>query len=146
MALFCAASKRDSISLLRFPFLSYLYVFLNAILSFCHGWVKNFAMFGNVRRFGTLGCFCWGREGEEPLWTLGCWAHLIFSISVTRQIYLAKCLQKCFEIRKISPTWAYLIIEVLITRAKFLQPSGYCTMINCTFTFCMTNVFFLLLR
>ena len=26
-------------------------------------------------------------------------------------------------------------------QAKFLGPSGYCTVINCAFTFCTTNIF-----
>ena len=38
------------------------------------------------------------------------------------------------------PTWPYLIIEVLANQAKFLQPFGYCTVINCTFNFFTTNV------
>ena len=29
----------------------------------------------------------------------------------------------------------------LATQVKFLEPSGYCTVINCTFTFCTTNIF-----
>ena len=35
MALFCAAIKRDSVSLLKFPFRSYVLVFSNKILSVC---------------------------------------------------------------------------------------------------------------
>ena len=38
-------------------------------------------------------------------------------------------------------TWPYLIVIVLATRAKFFEPSGYWTEINCTFTFCTTNIF-----
>ena len=39
------------------------------------------------------------------------------------------------------PTWPYLIIKVLATWSKFLkEPSGYCTLINCAFTFCTRNV------
>ena len=33
------------------------------------------------------------------------------------------------------------IVEVLVTLAKFIQSSGYCIVINCTFTLRTTNVF-----
>ena len=39
------------------------------------------------------------------------------------------------------PPWPCQIIEVLVTQAKFLDPSDYCSIINCTFTFCTTNDF-----
>ena len=38
-------------------------------------------------------------------------------------------------------TTSGLLIEVLATWAKFLQPFGYCTRINFNFTFCTNNVF-----
>ena len=38
-------------------------------------------------------------------------------------------------------TWPCLIIEVLGTQVRFLEPSGYLTVIKCTFTFCTTNFF-----
>ena len=37
--------------------------------------------------------------------------------------------------------WSWLIVEVLATQKKFLEPFGYCTVINGIFTFCTTNVF-----
>ena len=37
--------------------------------------------------------------------------------------------------------WPCLIIGVLATRAKFLQLSGYYTVIKHTFTFCTRNIF-----
>ena len=37
------------------------------------------------------------------------------------------------------PTWPCLIVKVLAAWAKFLEQSGYCTVI---FTFCTTNFFF----
>ena len=36
---------------------------------------------------------------------------------------------------------AWLIVEVFVTRAKFLEPPGYCIVINFTFTFRTTIVF-----
>ena len=39
------------------------------------------------------------------------------------------------------PIWDFLMVEILATRAKFLQPSCYCTAINCAFTFHTTDVF-----
>ena len=40
-----------------------------------------------------------------------------------------------------KPTWLGLIVKVLSTRTKFCEPSGYCTEINCVFTFCAKNIF-----
>ena len=42
-------------------------------------------------------------------------------------------------IHDFSPTWPCLIIKVLVAPAKFLQPSSYCIVINCAFTFCRTT-------
>ena len=38
-------------------------------------------------------------------------------------------------------SWPCLIIKVLATWMKFLKLSGYCTLVNCVFTICTTNVF-----
>ena len=38
-------------------------------------------------------------------------------------------------------SWPCLIIKVLAIWANFLEPSGYCIVINCAFMFCTTNVF-----
>ena len=43
-------------------------------------------------------------------------------------------------IQDFRSTWPYLIAD-LANWAKFLEPSGYCTVIKCTFIFCTTNVF-----
>ena len=37
-------------------------------------------------------------------------------------------------------TWLCLI-KVLATQVKFFEPSDYCTIINCAFTFCTINIF-----
>ena len=37
--------------------------------------------------------------------------------------------------------WLCLIIKVLVTQVKFHKSVGYCTVINCAFTFYTTNVF-----
>ena len=42
---------------------------------------------------------------------------------------------------KYKPAWPCLIIKVLATQTKFLEPSGYCTVINYDFTFHTTNSF-----
>ena len=42
-------------------------------------------------------------------------------------------------IHDFRPTWSCLIIEVLATWEKFLEPSGYCFMITCALIFCTTN-------
>ena len=43
-------------------------------------WVKGFAILCLYEaRFGNVGCFCRGREGNNPRWTLRCRARLILS-------------------------------------------------------------------
>ena len=64
-----------------------------------------------------------------------------YSPSATRW----KCfyrLEYRFRLRALMPIWSCCLVKVLVTRAKFLQPSGYCTEINFAFTF-YTFVFFL---
>ena len=46
------------------------------------------------------------------------------------------------EIHSFWPTLLCRIVEVLATRLKFLQPSSYCSVINCTLIFHATNFFF----
>ena len=50
-------------------------------------------------------------------------------------------LEYSFRIHCFWPIWLCLIIKVLATWAKFLQPSDYFNVINCAFTFFTTNVF-----
>ena len=50
-------------------------------------------------------------------------------------------LEHGLRIYSFRPIWTCLIIEVLATWVKFLEPSGYCTVTNCAFTFPATNVF-----
>ena len=50
-------------------------------------------------------------------------------------------LQICLHGFQLGFSWLYLIVEVLLIRAKFLWASGYSTVINCNFTFCITDVF-----
>ena len=41
----------------------------------------------------------------------------------------------CFRL-----TRPYLIVVILATRTKSLEPSGHCTLIKCAFIFCTTNI------
>ena len=45
------------------------------------------------------------------------------------------------RIHSLRPTWPCLIIKFVANWAKFLEPSDYKTVINCTFTFHTANVF-----
>ena len=63
-----------------------------------------------------------------------------FSPSATRRIYL-NGFEHGLGIHSFRLTWPGLIIKVLTTRSKFLQPSGYCTVINSSVTFNIINVF-----
>ena len=49
-------------------------------------------------------------------------------------------LEHCLWINGYWPTWTCMIIDILGTRAKFLELSVFCTAINCTFTFRRTIV------
>ena len=62
-----------------------------------------------------------------------------YSPSVNCQICLYG-LKHIFRIHIFKPIWLYLIAEVCSTQVKCLQTSGYWTVFNCSFTFCMTNV------
>ena len=42
---------------------------------------------------------------------------------------------------RFKPIWLCRIVEIFATWAKFLQPSSYCTVINCNFTFHTTIAF-----
>ena len=61
------------------------------------------------------------------------------TLRATHQICLYG-LEHNFWIHSFRPTWHCLIIKVLATWVKFLQPSGYCSVINCAFTFHTRNV------
>ena len=59
----------------------------------------------------------------------------------TLRMLLISDLEQDLGIHISRSTWSCLIIKVLETWGKFLQPSGNSTEINCAFTFCTTNVF-----
>ena len=69
-----------------------------------------------------------------------CWQHrfpkLFHSLSLSLSL-----LEHGHRIRSFRLTWLCLIVEVLATRAKFLQSSGYCTVISFAVDFRTTNVF-----
>ena len=50
-------------------------------------------------------------------------------------------LEHSLGIHSFRPTWLYQIVEVLVTRVKFLEPFGYCIVINWNFLFCTKDVF-----
>ena len=75
-------------------------------------------------------CFCQGCEGDKSKRTMKCRAHILF-----------KCLEHSLGTYNFRPTWPDMIIEVLATDVKFLEPFGYCNVINCTFIFLTTNLF-----
>ena len=60
------------------------------------------------------------------------------SVSTTHQICLYS-LKHGLGIHNIRLTWSCPILKVLVTWGKFLGPSGYCALINCTFIFCGAN-------
>ena len=92
------------------------------------GWVKSFAIFWwHEAQFSN---FCQSCVGDEPHWTVRCWAYWYFQSATHRM----------FQNELNLPTRLCLIFEVLATRATFLQPSGYSIMINCAFTFRTTNI------
>ena len=93
-----------------------------------------------MQHFGNVGhnsaCFCWGHEGDKPYWAVRCQSRLIFCES-----YYLFGLQHDLRISTFRPPWLSLIVEVLATRAKFLEPSNNWTVIDWAFSFLTTNVF-----
>ena len=63
-----------------------------------------------------------------------------YSLTTTHQIWLYG-LEHSLGIHAFRPIWSCLIIKVFTAWSKFLQLSAFCTVINCVFTFCNTNVF-----
>ena len=55
--------------------------------------------------------------------------------------YLLDSLKYGQEIQAFLPIWPSLIVKVLATRSKFLEPSGYYTKVNGGFTLSTTNAF-----
>ena len=62
-----------------------------------------------------------------------------YSPSATRLICFHG-LEHSLRTHGFRPTLFSQIIKVLAFRAKFLVTPDYCTMVNCTFTFCTSNV------
>ena len=63
-------------------------------------------------------------------------------------LIISKCYQIWFSVLKhgsgiygLKPIWVCLIIEILVTWGKFLQLSGYCTIINFSFPFHTTHIY-----
>ena len=50
-------------------------------------------------------------------------------------------LEHSLGIHGFMPTSPCSILEILATRTKFLEPSGYCRVIHSSFNFCTTNIF-----
>ena len=62
-----------------------------------------------------------------------------YSLSTSHQIFFYG-LEHSFSIHSFRLIWLCLIVEVLATQTKFLEPFGYCIVINCAFNF-HTKVF-----
>ena len=87
-------------------------------------------------QLGTSVRFCQSREGDGPYSTMRCQARLILSECYTLICFYS--LENGLGIRDFRPSQACMIVEILATRAKFLESSGYSNLINCTITI---NVF-----
>ena len=66
--------------------------------------------------------------------------YKITSLSATGRIFVYG-LAHGLGIHGFRLSWAFLVIEILATKQNILKLFDYCIMINCTFTFCRTNVF-----
>ena len=62
-----------------------------------------------------------------------------YSLSATHQSCLHD-LENCLGIHGFRLIRSCLIVKVLATQAKFLELSDYCTVINCTFNFCIKDI------
>ena len=75
MALTCAAVRRDSVSLLRFPFLSQVQVFWCEMLFLIFCYIQSFFVFFN--------CKLWVKEGSDSMYSYFCHLFwLIFSLTL----------------------------------------------------------------
>ena len=72
-------------------------------------------------QFSSSGCFCLGHEDEELCWIVRCQTQVLLGVFL---------LEHSLRIHGFRLTWPCLIIEVLATRAKFLEPSDYCIVIS----------------
>ena len=69
------------------------------------------------------------------------WFDLFDSISTFYELFNAGIWVICKWLIVIITILFCLIINVLATETKFLEPSDYCTLINCAFIFSTKNVF-----
>ena len=79
-------------------------------------------------QFGCSRWFCQGCEGNKPHYTMRCW----YSPSVTHQI-CPNGLEHGLKIHSFKANWPSLIVEVLKTQVKFLEPSTYCDQLHLHF-------------
>ena len=94
-------------------------------------------MWGKIRLLHLALLRLWRRWN-----TLDCrMSNLPDTLQILLTGFAFKGLEHNLGILNFRPTWPCLMVEVLATRVKFLEPFDYYTMINCTFTFCTTNVF-----
>ena len=104
------------------------------------GWIKSFAIFGSMRHNSSAPEACAKAvkmTNHTRLWD----ANLAwYSLRVTHQIFLYS-LELGLKIHGFRPTWPCLMIKVLVTEAKFLEPSAYCTLMPCAFIFHAINAF-----
>ena len=85
--------------------------------------------FGNIRNNSVIArVFVWGWEGDEPHWTVWCWVHQI----------LSKCYSPDLPLSLSTASESTVLGSLHLA---FLQPSGYCTVINCTFIIHTINIF-----
>ena len=97
---------------------------------------QMFAIFWQCEmQFGNSRWFCQDCEGNKPQGTLRWWACLILSGCYIQDLPL----QLEAHTRFASTAWS--TASKCTVLVKFLEQSGYCTVINCTFIFCTTNIF-----
>ena len=99
-------------------------------------WVKSFCnilVMWDTIQVGSI-YFYWGCEIDEPHWIVRCWVHLILSEynSPDLAIYAWSTASEYMVLVLPDLTW---LSQFLRTLVKFLEPPGYCTVINYAFTF-----------
>ena len=105
----------------------------SVIKKFCNILVTR----GTVWQFWMLLIRLWRWRIHTRLWE----AKIVwYALCASRWICLYG-LENGLGIHSFRPTWSGLIVELLATRAKFLQPSGPCTVINWALTVRTKNVF-----
>ena len=129
--------RKPWLNTFKLEFINFIWKYLRIILKWdnASGESKVLQYFGHVRHNSAApDAFARSVKGINPI-GLRCRARLILF-----ECYSPDLSPKP-RINTFRLTRSFLVVAVLAIREKRLKPSGYCTVIDCTFTIQRTNVF-----